>query len=137
MSMNVKLKSSLIAPCGMNCGLCWGYQRGKNKCAGCNSNSLNKPSYCLRCPMKFCEMHSAGKTKLCYACPDYPCKKIKHIDKRYRTKYGMSMIENLNSIKENGIRKFIQTEKQKWICPNCGNIICIHKTTCVVCGEER
>jgi hypothetical protein len=136
MLKDIKLKSSLLAPCGMNCGLCWAYQREKNKCAGCNSNSLDKPQYCLRCPIKYCEMHSGSKTKLCYACQDYPCKRIKHIDKRYRTKYGMSMIENLNSIKENGIRKFVETEKQKWICPNCKNIICVHKKTCIVCGKE-
>ena len=137
MKTDIKLKTSLIAPCGMNCGLCWGYQRKKNKCAGCNSDSPDKPQYCLHCPIKNCEMHSGSKIKLCYACRDYPCQKIKHIDKRYRTKYGMSMIENLNSIKENRIRKFIQAEKQKWKCPNCGNIICVHKKNCVVCGDVR
>ena len=25
----------LIAPCGMNCRLCWGYVREKNSCPGC------------------------------------------------------------------------------------------------------
>ena len=29
------MKSELIAPCGMNCGICYGYLREKNKCPGC------------------------------------------------------------------------------------------------------
>jgi len=30
-------------------------------------------------------------------------------------KYGMSMIENLKMIQEEGIRRFIQIEKERWI----------------------
>lgn len=49
----------------------------------------------------------------------------------------MSMIENLNSIKEIGIRNFVKNEAVKWACPKCGSVICVHKNQCVVCGEER
>ena len=35
--MNTKsiIKTRLIAPCGMNCAVCLGYLREKNKCPGC------------------------------------------------------------------------------------------------------
>jgi hypothetical protein len=33
-----------------------------------------------------------------------------------------------------GIRHFIKKEKEKWICPGCGEMICAHKPTCVNCG---
>lgn len=137
MSININITSSLIAPCGMNCGLCVGYQRVKNKCAGCQSTSLNKPNHCINCSIKTCELLSKGKSKYCFACDKYPCSKIKNLDKRYRAKYGMSMIENLNNIKEIGIRKFTIKEKQKWICSKCGNIICVHRDVCLVCGKKR
>ena len=137
MEININLKSSLIAPCGMNCGLCVGYHRVRNKCVGCQSTSLNKPNHCINCSIKNCELLSSGKSKFCFTCHKYPCKRIKNLDRRYRAKYGMSMIENLNSIKEIGIRKFTLQEKQKWACSKCGNIICVHREICLECGEKR
>lgn len=137
MRINIKLKTSLIAPCGMNCGLCLGYQRVKNHCPGCNFVSPDKPNYCLHCIIKNCEYFSKNNAKYCYNCDKYPCKRMKQLDKRYRTRYGMSMIENLNTIKSQGIRKFVASEKQKWTCEKCGNIICVHRPNCPVCGAER
>ncbi|MBK8944065.1 MAG: DUF3795 domain-containing protein [Ignavibacteriae bacterium] len=137
MKININLTSSMIAPCGMNCGLCIGYQRIKNKCAGCQSTSLNKSNHCFTCSIKNCEFLLNDKSKFCYTCAKYPCKRIRNLDKRYRTKYGMSMIENLNTIKEIGIKKFIQNEKKKWSCSKCGNIICVHREICLVCGEKK
>jgi hypothetical protein len=132
-----KIKSSLIAPCGMNCGLCLAYQRAKNHCDGCISAGTNKTNYCSRCAIRNCEVLSSSKSKYCYKCKQFPCSRIKHIDKRYRNKYGMSMIENLNSIKEIGIRKFVEQEKQKWACSKCGSIICVHREVCLICGTKR
>ena len=48
-----------------------------------------------------------------------------HLDRRYRTKYGMSMIENLNYIQKKGIRRFLKKEKSKWIIGD--KIFCVHK----------
>ena len=131
------LKTSLIAPCGMNCGLCYAYQRDKNNCTGCNSSGLNKPAYCQTCSIKHCTVFTNSKSKYCSSCGGYPCKRLKVLDKRYRNKYGMSMIENLNLISEIGSRAFIQSERKKWTCSKCGNIISVHKKDCLKCGHER
>ncbi len=45
------------------------------------------------------------------------------MDKRYRIKYNMSMVENLENIKNFGIITFFGTEKQKWTCSECGGTI--------------
>jgi hypothetical protein len=135
--INVNLKSSLIAPCGMNCGLCLAYHRDKNRCSGCITRSYNKSNHCNSCLIRNCENLSGGKSKYCFSCKKYPCLKIKKMDKRYRTKYGMSMISNLNSIKEIGIRKFTAHEKEKWLCPKCNNVISVHRKACLICGAER
>lgn len=136
MQSSKKLKSSLIAPCGMNCGLCMAYQRTKNRCSGCITPDPIKVNHCSFCRIKYCEHLLASKSKYCGSCNIYPCFRIKKLDKRYRTRYGMSMIENLNKIKESGIRKFVEFEKQRWACSNCGNIICVHKNACMVCGTK-
>jgi hypothetical protein len=61
---------------------------------------------------------------------------LKRLDRRYRTKYRMSMIDNLKIINEFGIRHFIRNEKEKWICPECNEMICVHRPKCLSCGYE-
>jgi hypothetical protein len=58
------------------------------------------------------------------------------LDERYRTKYGMSMIDNLVHIKKFGIRHFIRNEKERWTCPGCSQLICVHKPQCLFCGHK-
>lgn len=132
-----KMKTTHIAVCGMNCVLCMGYQRTKNHCDGCNARNNSQPFSCRKCSINLCEQLKKSKVKFCFVCSKYPCTRLKNLDKRYRTKYGMSMIENLNNIKENGVRNFVKQEKARWACPKCGSIICVHRKQCVVCGEER
>jgi len=129
------MKSNSIAPCGLICDLCSGYQREKNTCVGCN-NDGNKPGYCEKCSIKFCEEKKGNSALLCSKCSKYPCRRLKNLDKRYR-KYGESPIENFKSIEENGIRVFLREEKTKWECPQCGQLLCVQKRTCSKCGENN
>jgi len=125
------MKSSHIAPCGMNCALCYAFQREKNKCYGCNSDNITM-NYCKVCKIKNCD----ELNKYCFKCDNFPCQRLKQLDKRYKTKYNMSMIENLKYVKENGIRDFINKEKDKWKCEKCNNYICVHKNYCINCNKK-
>jgi len=123
------MKSELIAPCGMNCNLCIAYLREKRKylcsCPGCRGNNKDKPNSCIRCIIKNCEILKKNNWKYCSVkCEKYPCQRLKNLDKRYRKKYVMSMIENLGFIEKNGIRKFIKSEEKRWIKDN--KIFCVH-----------
>jgi len=46
------------------------------------------------------------------------------------------MIENLEYIKENGIRYFLTKEAERWKCPDCGDTICCHNGICYNCGLD-
>ncbi|MFZ2456056.1 MAG: DUF3795 domain-containing protein [Candidatus Altiarchaeia archaeon] len=131
------MNSSFIAPCGMNCGICTAFLREKNKCPGCRLFSAKEPVSIARCKIRNCVVIQKGIAKFCFECEKYPCKNLKHLDKRYRTRYNMSEIENLEYIKKNGIRKFIKNEKIRWSCSRCGGTICVHKGYCYSCGEKR
>jgi hypothetical protein len=126
----MEMTTELIAACGMNCGICWAYLREKNKCPGCRMDLANKPVTRAKCKIKNCEFFHNSKAKYCFECQDFPCEKVKHLDRRYRTKYGMSMIENLENIKKFGIEKFLNNEKVKWACPDCEGTICVHNKQC-------
>ena len=136
------MNEELIAPCGMNCGVCSGYLALKhdlrNKgirmpyCTGCRPRDK-------RCSFlkKRCTLLLNSKVKYCYECNDFPCRELSHIDKRYRMYYRMSMVENLESIKKNGIRQFLEKEEERWKCPECGGVICCHNGICFSCGVSK
>ena len=128
------MNPGMIAPCGMNCELCLAHLRKKNVCNGCLMDDDNKPRRCVACSIKNCEHNAKSKSGMCYECPKYPCRRLKQLDKRYRTKYNMSMIDNLEFIKEYGLGKFISKEEEKWACNNCGGVICVHRGFCLSCN---
>ncbi|MBS4060749.1 MAG: DUF3795 domain-containing protein [Bacteroidetes bacterium] len=132
------MNASLIAACGMNCGICIGHIRERNKCPGCNAMDEEKSGYCRKCIIKNCPVLKEKSLNFCSeTCEKYPCLRLKNLDKRYRTKYGMSMIENLGNIKNEGIEKFVEMEQNRWKCPKCGELLCVHKISCLKCGEKR
>jgi hypothetical protein len=130
--MQTGIKASEIAPCGMNCRLCIGYVRDKNKCYGCLTPNTKSGRSCT---LRFCTERN-GKYCDNY-CPSFPCNRLKSLDIRYRKKYGMSMIDNLLQIEEEGIRQFVRNENIRWLCTVCGSLICVHRPVCLNCGTTR
>jgi len=136
------MHEDLIAPCGMNCGLCVSYlarkydlnRQGfrKTYCAGCLPRGKN-----CTFMARHCDLLGKGLVRFCYDCPDFACRRLKALDKRYRASYHMSMIENLGYIKEHGTELFLQKEGAKWRCAECGGVICCHNGLCLDCSLEK
>jgi hypothetical protein len=137
METSIRFTPELIAPCGINCGTCRAFLREtKNKCNGCRSVDLKMPASSLSCKIKNCEHLQKTESKLCSECQLFPCEKMLHIDKRYRTRYYTSLILNLVTIRETGMASFLENEERKWSCPNCGAVVSVHKKTCLKCNQE-
>ena len=130
------MKNANIAPCGVLCDLCLGFQRTRNRCVGCIGFG-NKPYHCTVCSIKACPEKHGKEDMLCIDCDKFPCRRIKDLDKRYTTRYGESPVKNLQSIKELGVKEFIKKEKAKWICSNCGHLLCVHRELCLICGSKN
>jgi len=47
------------------------------------------------------------------------------------------MIENLEQIEIVGIRQFVRNENARWACPVCGDLICVHRPSCLKCDTKR
>lgn len=131
----------LIAPCGMNCGVCVSYLARKRDL---NSKGL-KRVYCKGCLPRgknclhmgsSCALLKDGRVRFCFECADFPCKRLQALDKRYRTKYRLSMIENLMAIKEAGIESFLKQDEDKWRCGDCGGTVCCHIGLCLSCKAD-
>lgn len=131
------LRPTLIAPCGMDCGVCSAYLREKNHCPGCREVDAYYRSYGVGCKIRNCVEISASDKRFCFECVKFPCPRLRQLDKRYRTRYGMSMIENLESMRLLGLEGFVTRERDRWKCPGCGGVICVHKKNCIYCGHPR
>lgn len=131
------LGPDLIAPCGMDCGLCARHLRAKDGCTGCRSDDGKKPKYCEVCRIRNCAELGDLESAFCFECAQFPCPRLRRLDKRYRTRYGMSMIENLGRIRARGLGGFVDDERERWRCPTCGGVVCVHKNACIYCGRPR
>jgi len=136
--MDPKFAPDLIAPCGMNCAICKNYlsythgvptKRGKvSHCKGCVPRAKN-------CYIKRgCPKLSKHQLKSCSQCDTAPCKNFAHLDKRYRERYSMSMVENLKTINAKGMDGFLAEQTQKYRCPSCGGVVSVHDKKCYTCG---
>ncbi len=136
-------EADLIAPCGMNCGVCGDYLALKNDV---KSQGV-KTTYCHGClPRgKGCSMNKSGgcrklmalSVRFCYECDKFPCKMNERWDAVYRQRYNTSPIENLKYIREHGLERFLEWQKEKWRCPECGGTVSCHNGVCYTCGLEK
>jgi hypothetical protein len=117
----VTFDAKMIAPCGMNCGVCRVHLRPNNPCVGCRNIEQNLARTRMGCRLRLCDKR---RGEYCFDCEEFPCERLKHLDKRYRTKYGMSEIENLEFIRDKGIEKFLKNERKRWVSDK--GVRCVH-----------
>ena len=132
------MHEELVAPCGMNCAICsWYLAYGHDV----KSQGIRMP-YCIGCRprdkkcaflKKKCELLMSSRVRYCYECSSFPCEVLKRLDKPLRPYFGITMIENLEYIREHGVEAFLETEAAKWRCPECGAVICCHNGLCYKC----
>ncbi len=139
-----KIDPQLIAPCGMNCAICSGYLAYKNQprfkgimahCRGCRPRNKLCAFVKKRCADNLKLLH--GEVNFCFECDCFPCEALKRLDAKYRRDFGMSMIDNLVEIRENGLEKFLEKQHHKYACQRCGELISVHSKKCFNCDEIK
>lgn len=123
----------LFAPCGMNCMVCYRHCSHKKPCAGCRAGEEGKPAHCRSCKIKDCIREKS--LSFCYECGDFPCRPIRNLDKSYRLRYGVSLLENSRAASECGLPAFLREQQSAFTCPVCGGIISLHDAACSDCGR--
>jgi len=127
--------SHMIAPCGMICSYCYVHHKRKGKCLGCRVVDGNQPKSCRNCKIKDCVL-SKG-IEFCRQCEDFPCVLMKRLDKSYRTRYNVSLIEFFDSMESEGVDAFLSNQKDKYTCGICGNLINMHDRKCYECDKPK
>lgn len=134
MIMPEHISEIYLAPCGVNCFVCYVHLKKKKPCNGCYSNDVNKPERCINCKIKKCVI---SKTiNYCFECDEFPCITIKKLDISYRKRYSVNLLKNVDFIKINGINEYMKNEKSKWLCTNCGGVKTQHGNYCSECTSK-
>lgn len=134
MKMPEDISASMLAPCGMNCFVCYKHLKNKKPCRGCWGEEAAKPEHCRKCDIKDCAIEQG--CSFCFECPTFPCAIIKRLDKSYRQRYQVSLIENALQIKTAEVQQFLSEEKNKWTCGECGGVIGLHDGLYSECGKS-
>ena len=132
------MNREMIAPCGMNCSICIGFfgytmagAKRKKQCIGCKPS--NKSCDHIK---KYCEKLRKKEIDYCYESVDFPCKYIQRLDTKYRERFRMSMIANLEYIRDRGMQEFLKGQQERHKCQNCGGVICVHNGICYLCDNQ-
>lgn len=128
------IDSIMFAPCGMNCMVCYKHCSHKKPCAGCLNSDKGKPEHCRRCKIKDCVQKRS--LSYCLECREYPCKLIKNLEKSYKKRYQASLMESSCFVQVYGLERFMEQQKTKYTCPQCGGIISLHDRECSECREK-
>jgi hypothetical protein len=62
-----------------------------------------------------------------------PCEGVDRVDRRYRARYGVSLVGNLREIEEQGIDAFLRSQEAKFRCSACGDVVSVHDGKCYAC----
>ncbi|MEL7602853.1 MAG: DUF3795 domain-containing protein [Bacillota bacterium] len=138
MKMPDRIDDAMLAPCGMNCAVCYkhvGMCKRAKPCGGCLKSDGSKPDRCQKCKIKNCAKEKGYVH--CFKCADFPCKLIRNMELSYNRRYGVSIIENSRMSQENGISEFLAYDRRKWTCATCGGAISLHDGICSDCGSQR
>ncbi|MDL2237625.1 DUF3795 domain-containing protein [Christensenellaceae bacterium OttesenSCG-928-K19] len=129
------IENSMLAPCGVDCMVCYRHVRQQKVCPGCRNENENKTKSCLACEIKDCEQ--AGEIGFCFLCAQFPCTRIKKLDKSYKMRYGVSLMENSWLAKDAGVEVLMEQEQKRRACTVCGGVVSLNTGICSECGQEK
>ena len=123
----------MLAPCGLNCMLCYRHL-GKKPCPGCRARIEEPDSYRRKCVMRACTMERGYFS--CADCTERPCKRVKAFQKRYMDGYGVNLSAIAESVQQAGVEAHLRADLAAHTCPDCGHLINLHFGVCSGCGRQ-
>ena len=125
---------TMLAPCGLNCMLCYRHL-GKKPCPGCRARLSEPDEYQRKCIMRSC-VQERGLFS-CAECADRPCKRMKVFGKRYREGYGVDLAADAVKVRAVGEEVFLREQIAVYTCDVCGHLINMHDGICSGCGKQH
>ena len=128
-----EINVGMLAPCGLNCMLCYRHL-GKNPCPGCHARLGEPDTYRRACIMRACVLERGYVS--CADCAERPCKRMKTFQKRYREGYGVDLTADAARLREAGAEAFLREQIAAHTCEDCGHVIDLHYGRCGGCNKQ-
>lgn len=74
--------------------------------------------------------------RLYYRRKKTPAKKVGVFQCPHKKRYQVSLTENSEFVGRYGLERFMEGQKEKYICPVCGGVISVHDGECSECQEK-
>lgn len=123
--------------CGIFCGSCpscvqseFATNPAMVKCLGCKS--VKTAPHCAKCEIKACAKQKG--VEYCSMCKQYPCDQLKAFHNNGRD-YRLLAADNLVQIRDQGVDKWLQQQKNRWVCPNCKMRFSFKDAACPRCRK--
>ena len=142
------MKTRFDTYCGLYCGACmimkaningtvndlastWEMKAADLKCRGCKTDINYK--HCADCKIKECNRNK--NLESCHECNDFPCSIISDFKNDDRPHHSI-VLRNLKEIKKSGLTTWMENQKDRWSCPECGHSFSWYEKTCDICNRE-
>ena len=132
MIMPDAIPPELLAPCGMNCQVCYRHLTPRRACLGCRGGASNTPPHCRDCALKACAAERG--VAFCAACSRFPCKSMAALEKTYQKRWGISLAETGRRAAAGEAEALLAGQRRRWLC-TCGGVISLHDGVCSECGR--
>ncbi|MFO8018201.1 MAG: DUF3795 domain-containing protein [Promethearchaeia archaeon] len=125
-----------VSYCGIYCGACPAFHRGR--CKGCRSteNKTERKGSCGYGIRSCCEKK---RLDYCGQCKDFPCSKINKLIKSQKGRkeydYRHNIPANFRMINKKGLDGWLQYQKEKWRCKKCGGSGVFYNFICWDCKK--
>jgi len=137
--------------CGLYCGACpvlmaneredeewiavtaeqWKCKPEDLHCRGCKTEVT--AAFCTNCGMRVCAREKG--LEFCSECTDYPCEMVTTFRNDNASHHSV-IINNLERIKEIGGEKWLEEQKERWSCLQCGTRFGWYTEKCSKCDTE-
>lgn len=101
-------------------------------CSGCKSDTVY--AGCSVCSLRRCAREKA--VPHCIDCKDYPCKMYKRwLSAAKFLPHTHEAASSLEIIKHDGAASWLDVQKKRWSCPDCGTPFSWYAAVCYHCGR--
>lgn len=136
------------APCGLYCGACgtiladrkgtvealaeeWGRKPEELVCHGCKSETT--AVFCRTCTFRDC-VASRG-IDYCFQCGDFPCEALAGFRDDPAPHHSV-VVRNGLRMREVGLERWLEEQRVRWSCPDCGEPFFWYDASCRTCGAS-
>ncbi|MBN2383365.1 DUF3795 domain-containing protein [bacterium] len=134
--------------CGLYCGACkavmanqtgtvealaqeWEIKPAELVCHGCKTETI--AAFCQDCTFREC-VNNKG-LEYCFQCSEFPCDELVQF-RNDKAPHHSVVLHNSKRMRDMGVPRWLEEQRIRWSCPECGTSFSWYDQTCSTCGAK-